>query len=60
MVERSSTRRKSRDSRNIVGGNVIIWVVSTATGYWITHKGSQYSGALVFFFFSSAFVINDT
>jgi hypothetical protein len=28
--------------------------------YWITHKGSEYSGALVFFFFSSAFVINDT
>jgi hypothetical protein len=32
VVERSSTRRKSRDSRIIVGGNVIIWVVSTATG----------------------------
>jgi hypothetical protein len=28
--------------------------------YWITHNGSEYSGALVFFFFSSAFVINDT
>lgn len=60
VVERSSTPYKSRDSCIIVGGNAIIWVVSTATVYWITHKGSEYSGALVFFFFSSAFVINDT
>jgi hypothetical protein len=45
-------------SSHVIGGNVCMWVCINS--YWITHNGSEYSGALVFFFFSSAFVINET